>query len=138
MAGCACSGGNGTSGQCCKINPSSSSNSATATASNLNAGASVFLPSRQLKKAGEGKGDNDNANGNENSNKKKAPVWQLENSVPSATAPSTRTEVIDAIVSSSEPLGSKCAVHEREGQCCKDLKGDDERYLISPEVIRDM
>jgi len=37
------------------------------------------------------------------------------------------------------PLPSKCAREEREdGICCKDLKGDDERTLIDPDVLRDI
>ncbi|KIM82888.1 hypothetical protein PILCRDRAFT_784928 [Piloderma croceum F 1598] len=37
------------------------------------------------------------------------------------------------------PLPSKCARNEREdGVCCKDLKGDDERTLIDPDVVHDV
>jgi hypothetical protein len=64
------------------------------------------------------------------------PVWEVSNDV--EQVPSTRAETLDQLLLPTDPLNSKCSVHEREGQCCKDLKGDDERYLISPEVVRDM
>ena len=53
----------------------------------------------------------------------KMPVWSLNESAgPQPT-----------------PLPSKCARHERQdGVCCKDLKGDDERTLIDPDVVRDV
>ncbi|THH11301.1 hypothetical protein EW146_g8086 [Bondarzewia mesenterica] len=57
--------------------------------------------------------------------KNKPPVWALENSI----APSV-----------SQPLTTKCARHEtsRSGVCCKELKGDDERRLVDPDVVRDV
>jgi hypothetical protein len=64
------------------------------------------------------------------------PVWEVFNNV--EQVPSTRGETLDQLLLPTDPLNSKCSVHEREGQCCKDLKGDDERYLISPEVVRDV
>jgi hypothetical protein len=33
-------------------------------------------------------------------------------------------------------LASKCAA--RGGTCCRDLKGDDERTLIDPDIVRDV
>jgi hypothetical protein len=53
----------------------------------------------------------------------KPPVWAID---------STET-VQDA------PLQAKCARHvqERHGVCCKELKPDDERQLIDPDVVRD-
>jgi hypothetical protein len=37
------------------------------------------------------------------------------------------------------PLTSKCARNDRaDGICCKDLKGEDERTLIDPDVVRDV
>ncbi|KAH9017357.1 DUF125-domain-containing protein [Lactarius deliciosus] len=37
------------------------------------------------------------------------------------------------------PLPAKCARHSREGEvCCQELKGDDERQLIDPDVVRDV
>lgn len=55
----------------------------------------------------------------------KPPVWAVENT----TTPSV-----------PEPLTAKCARHQtgREGVCCKELKGDDERTLIDPDVVRDV
>ncbi|GAA5831245.1 hypothetical protein JCM11251_007807 [Rhodosporidiobolus azoricus] len=52
-----------------------------------------------------------------------APVWSLEGS-------STGAEV---------PLAAKCDLHNRERVvCCRDLKGDDERSLIDPDVVKDI
>jgi hypothetical protein len=51
------------------------------------------------------------------------PVWAIDTS-----APSVQT-----------PLPAKCARHTREGEiCCQELKGDDERQLIDPDVVRDV
>lgn len=51
------------------------------------------------------------------------PVWSLEES---GEAP-------------LPPLQAKCARHDRPGEvCCKELKGDDERILIDPDVVRDV
>ncbi|ORY80749.1 membrane fraction protein [Leucosporidium creatinivorum] len=37
------------------------------------------------------------------------------------------------------PLASKCDQHNRERTiCCRDLKGDDERSLIDPDIVRDI
>jgi hypothetical protein len=34
---------------------------------------------------------------------------------------------------------SKCDVHNRERTvCCRDLKGDDERALVNPDIVRDI
>jgi hypothetical protein len=49
----------------------------------------------------------------------------------------TRQQQLEEILNNDAPLTSKCGVHER-GTCCKDLKGDDERHLISPEIVRDV
>ncbi|PSS34209.1 hypothetical protein PHLCEN_2v1719 [Hermanssonia centrifuga] len=53
---------------------------------------------------------------------KKPPVW----SVSEADVPA--------------PLPAKCDRHEpgRSGICCKELKGDDERTLVDPDVVRDV
>lgn len=64
------------------------------------------------------------------------PVWEVSNNT--EEVPSTRAETLDQLLLPTDPLNTKCSVHEREGQCCKDLKGDDERILISPEVVRDV
>ncbi|KAI0772912.1 DUF125-domain-containing protein [Trametes elegans] len=54
----------------------------------------------------------------------KPPVWSINQSVGPHPA----------------PLPAKCDRHEptRSGVCCKELKGDDERTLIDPDVIRDV
>jgi len=53
----------------------------------------------------------------------KTPVWALN----------------DSITAQSTPLPLKCARRDREdGICCKDLKDDDERTLIDPDVVRDV
>ncbi|KAH9971784.1 membrane fraction protein [Russula vinacea] len=55
--------------------------------------------------------------------KNKPPVWAID-----ASGPSVQT-----------PLPAKCARHTREGGiCCQELKGEDERQLIDPDVIRDV
>jgi VIT1/CCC1 family predicted Fe2+/Mn2+ transporter len=38
------------------------------------------------------------------------------------------------------PLGAKCARHvnDRNGVCCKELKDDDERQLVDPDIVRDV
>lgn len=51
------------------------------------------------------------------------PVWPLAQSV-------------DTI---SIPLQAKCAREDRsDGVCCKELKDDDDRTLIDPDVVRDV
>ncbi|WVQ73921.1 hypothetical protein IAR50_003502 [Cryptococcus sp. DSM 104548] len=62
-------------------------------------------------------------------------VWSVSSS---NTATSDRAQQLQTVLGDSEPLGSKCSAHESGGQCCKDLKGDDERHLISPEIVRDV
>ncbi|BGP45281.1 Protein ccc1 [Rhodotorula kratochvilovae] len=52
-----------------------------------------------------------------------APVWSLEGSASSTT---------------DVPLAAKCDLHNRERTvCCRDLKGEDERHLINPDIVRD-
>ena len=55
---------------------------------------------------------------------KKPPVWSIAESESSAPA----------------PLPAKCDRHipTRSGVCCKELRDDDERTLIDPDVIRDV
>ncbi|THH29825.1 hypothetical protein EUX98_g4376 [Antrodiella citrinella] len=55
---------------------------------------------------------------------KKPPVWSITDTATTVQA----------------PLPAKCDMHipGREGVCCKDLKDDDERTLIDPDVIRDV
>jgi vacuolar iron transporter family protein len=47
---------------------------------------------------------------------------------------------IDASVADQPtPLAAKCARNSRaDGVCCKELKGDDERTLIDPDIVRDV
>src|SRR6266702_5103170 len=55
--------------------------------------------------------------------KNKPPVWAIDTSGPSVQT----------------PLPAKCSRHNREGEvCCQELKGDDERQLIDPDVVRDV
>ncbi|KAF8508450.1 DUF125-domain-containing protein [Hysterangium stoloniferum] len=52
------------------------------------------------------------------------PVWSLD---------STADPAISA------PLPAKCDRHGRpNGICCKELKGEDERHLLDPDVVRDI
>lgn len=54
-----------------------------------------------------------------------APVWSI-----------TRGEETDT---PSAPLAALCAQHERPNQvCCRELKGEDERHLIDPDIVRDL
>ena len=59
-------------------------------------------------------------------------VWSVE-----APDGKTRQQQLEGILSDEQPLTSKCGVQQR-GTCCKDLKDDDERHLISPEIVRDV
>ncbi|GAA5982614.1 hypothetical protein JCM5350_002120 [Sporobolomyces pararoseus] len=55
------------------------------------------------------------------------PVWSLDSG---PQTPGGSSEV---------PLASKCDVHNRERTvCCRDLKGDDERALVNPDIVRDI
>ena len=63
------------------------------------------------------------ATGSIRSPKNKPLVWAIDASGPSVQA----------------PLPAKCDRHTREGGvCCQDLKGEDERQLIDPDVVRDV
>jgi hypothetical protein len=65
------------------------------------------------------------------------PVWTFQPSEPVPIA--AREQQLSSILGDAGPLSEKCEVTERPGQpCCKDLKGEDERHLLSPEVVRDM
>lgn len=66
-----------------------------------------------------------NGNGNGNGNYGTMnPVWTL-----------TRSETRSV----TTPLISKCDRHDREGGvCCKELKSDDERRLVDPDIVRDV
>ncbi|EJF61757.1 hypothetical protein DICSQDRAFT_136275 [Dichomitus squalens LYAD-421 SS1] len=54
----------------------------------------------------------------------KPPVWSINHSACPQPA----------------PLPAKCDRHEpqRSGVCCKELRGDDERTLVDPDVVRDV
>ncbi|GAA5918232.1 hypothetical protein JCM1841_005319 [Sporobolomyces salmonicolor] len=55
------------------------------------------------------------------------PVWSLD---AGAQTPGGSSEV---------PLSAKCDQHNRERTvCCRELKGDDERSLIDPDIVRDV
>ncbi|KIP05608.1 hypothetical protein PHLGIDRAFT_14405 [Phlebiopsis gigantea 11061_1 CR5-6] len=56
---------------------------------------------------------------------KKPPVWAISASAPAAPP---------------APLPAKCDRHQpgRSGVCCKELKDDDERTLVDPDVVRDV
>lgn len=72
-------------------------------------------------------------------------VWSLhppaaETSSARSASPSRhqeREEQLQEILGDVQPLAKKCGMGER-GTCCKDLKGEDERHLISPEIVRDV
>ncbi|KAL7421813.1 Protein ccc1 [Cryptotrichosporon argae] len=103
-----CCGGSG-SGACCK-----NAGGATAYGASSSTGAAVALPKR-----GANAGS----------------VWAVDN----AGTDADRARQIEDLMAHEQPLGTKCgANHRNDGQCCKDLKGDDERHLISPEIVRDI
>ena len=66
-------------------------------------------------------------NVNKGSNGTNPPIWAVAHADQSA-------QDLEA------PLPAKCDRHSgvREGVCCKELKGEDERHLIDPDVIRDV
>ncbi|WWC89110.1 uncharacterized protein L201_004028 [Kwoniella dendrophila CBS 6074] len=127
-----CCGGKGNSGGCCK--PQSSSNDASV----------PLLKGNKSKKNQATSYADVTANGKD-SNKSYGAVWSLDNSAPvSGTIASNnstgldRQQLLQNVLGDHEPLGSKCSAHASGGQCCKELKGDDERHLISPEIVRDV
>ncbi|BEJ13818.1 hypothetical protein CspHIS471_0309920 [Cutaneotrichosporon sp. HIS471] len=104
-----CCGGKGGAG-CCGGKGASSSLSPTA------GGASVPLKRN---------GNTSNSEG----------VWTIERRGSSSSLRSNRRRRVEDLLEDEEPLQSKCAASG--GQCCKELKGDDERHLIPPEFVRD-
>ncbi|KAI6021397.1 VIT family-domain-containing protein [Pisolithus microcarpus] len=57
----------------------------------------------------------------DSNNPPRPPVWSLESAGPGV------------------PLQAKCDRHGRQGGiCCKDVKNDDERTLVDPDIIRDV
>jgi vacuolar iron transporter family protein len=86
------------------------SNSSPSTDSAATAPSSVPLPSRP--------------NGEAHAQGTKPPVWSIDS-------------VADPVLST--PLTLKCDREGRpDGICCKDLKDDDDRQLIDPDIIRDV
>ncbi|SCZ92440.1 BZ3500_MvSof-1268-A1-R1_Chr5-2g07858 [Microbotryum saponariae] len=100
--------------------PNPSSNSLTSTST-----AAVSLPPRT-------KAANASASANSGSAAptSAAPVWSLQ------AGPETS---LNGSANADVPLASKCDQHNRERTiCCRELKGDDERSLIDPDVVRDI
>ncbi|KAI6033108.1 VIT family-domain-containing protein [Pisolithus orientalis] len=59
----------------------------------------------------------------DSNNPPKPPVWALESANPGVPL----------------PLHAKCGRHGRQGDiCCKDLKDDDDRTLVDPDIVRDV
>ncbi|KAG8713924.1 hypothetical protein FRC11_010506 [Ceratobasidium sp. 423] len=94
---------------CCKDNNGQSTCQCASSSSSSPSALRVPLPKRQGSK--------------EQLASSKPPIWSL-NSSPGVNA----------------PLPSKCDRNSqaRDGVCCKELKGDDERNLIDPDVVRDV
>ncbi|KAG8768932.1 hypothetical protein FRC12_005266, partial [Ceratobasidium sp. 428] len=96
---------------CCKDNNGQSTCqcASTSTPSSPPAVMRVSLPKRKTS--------------DEQLNSNRPPLWAINSG-----------ENVDA------PLPSKCARNSegREGVCCKELKGDDERDLIDPDIVRDV
>lgn len=114
-----------------------SSSADKSTSVGVSTGAAVPLPRTK----GSAKADSGEANSTSNN------VWTLRppsrgSTTPRSASPSRpaeRDEQLQGILGDVQPLARKCGADEREGhQCCKDLKGDDERHLISPEIVRDV
>ena len=58
-----------------------------------------------------------------------APVWSLER----------HESTVNAAGNAQPPLSTLCDVHKRpDFICCRELKGDDERDLVDPAVVRDL
>ncbi|TXT07211.1 hypothetical protein VHUM_03381 [Vanrija humicola] len=69
------------------------------------------------------------------------PVWGIERTASRTSLNSqreTRRSQVEDLLAGDQPLGTKCGVAHGAGQCCKELKGDDERHLIPPEIVRDI
>ncbi|ORX35687.1 VIT family-domain-containing protein [Kockovaella imperatae] len=113
--------------KCCQASASSSSNHSNASSSSSSSTpTAVPLPSASKKVPGESNVD------------PTKPIWYLDNPTP---APQTRRQQLQALMAAEQPLGSKCGVHEdgeERGTCCKELKGEDERHLVAPEIVRDV
>ncbi|WOO80671.1 Vacuolar iron transporter cccA [Vanrija pseudolonga] len=112
-----CCGGNA-SGKCC-----GGANRATGSSSSLTPASGAAVPLKRGNKASA------------------EPVWGIERTASrtslNSQRESRRTQVED-LLAGDQPLGTKCGVAHGAGQCCKELKGDDERHLIPPEIVRDI
>ncbi|WVQ99475.1 hypothetical protein IAU59_006610 [Kwoniella sp. CBS 9459] len=136
-----CCGGS-SDGKCCGGASKSSSNAAVPLlrgkkSSSASNGASGGQPASYADAAAQGT-NNSNSNGN---TKSYGAVWSLDNPATRSRSNSSvldRTQQLQDVLGDHEPLGSKCSAHASGGQCCKELKGDDERHLISPEIVRDV
>ena len=67
----------------------------------------------------------DNNGSVEQANSNRPPIWAVSSA---------------AANGADAPLPVKCDRHSgrRDGVCCKELKGDDERSLVDPDVVRDV
>lgn len=65
-------------------------------------------------------------------------IWPIERTSSRSSLRSNRRLRVEDLLENEEPLMSKCGTAHSGGQCCKELKGDDERHLISPEIVRDI
>ncbi|OCF43187.1 membrane fraction protein [Kwoniella heveanensis CBS 569] len=139
-----CCGGSA-SGKCC------GGAGAGAGASNVNANANnnASVPLLRGKKSAANNGGSGqpvsyaDAAAQGTNNKSYGAVWSLDNPANvnrsrSNSSVLDRTQQLQDVLGDHEPLGSKCSAHASGGQCCKELKGDDERHLISPEIVRDV
>lgn len=74
------------------------------------------------------------------------PVWSLQagpggsDQVPLGEYPAAPTRLQNVLLTCAlSAKASKCDQHNRERTiCCRDLKGDDERSLIDPDIVRDI
>ncbi|KIR59657.1 membrane fraction protein, partial [Cryptococcus bacillisporus CA1873] len=111
-----CCGGNNSNG-CCKSKPQQA-------------------PSAAVPLLRGNKSFNADSSSSSNNGASYGAVWSIDNAAHAHSA--NRTQQLQEVLGDVQPLGSKCGAHESGGQCCKELKGDDERHLISPEIVRDV
>ncbi|CAE6382448.1 unnamed protein product [Rhizoctonia solani] len=95
---------------CCKDNGQSTCHCASSSSSS-----SSSSPAIQRVPLPKRQGSNDKLTSG------KPPIWSL-----------------NSTANTHAPLPSKCDRQAREGVCCKELKGDDERNLIDPDIVRDV
>ncbi|KAL1411627.1 Protein ccc1 [Vanrija albida] len=121
------SGNNNASGGCCGGNASGKccggANRATGSSSGLTPDSGAAVPLKRGAKASA------------------EPVWGIERTASRTSLNSqreSRRNQVEDLLAGDQPLGTKCGVAHGAGQCCKELKGDDERHLIPPEIVRDI